>query len=107
MGVNNRVEAISGINASYIENVASVRNSTEAMPPSEEIHRVSLPPNKTTCQKLKHRLSEIFFPDDPLHKFKNQTPFKKLLLGFHFFFPILQWAPDYSLKLLNGLGKQL
>ncbi|KAJ9688478.1 hypothetical protein PVL29_014242 [Vitis rotundifolia] len=73
-----------------------------------EIHRVYLPPQKTTFQKLKHRLSEIFFPDDPLHRFKNQTFLRKVVLGLHFLFPILQWVPSYSLStfrsdLVSGL----
>ncbi|CBI28093.3 unnamed protein product, partial [Vitis vinifera] len=73
-----------------------------------EIHRVCLPPQKTTFQKLKHRLSEIFFPDDPFHRFKNQTFLRKVVLGLHCLFPILQWVPSYSLStfrsdLVSGL----
>ncbi|CAI9114091.1 OLC1v1014727C1 [Oldenlandia corymbosa var. corymbosa] len=68
----------------------------------EVVHRVCMPPEKTTLQKLRHRLSEIFFPDDPLHKFKNQTWINKCVLGLQFFFPIFQWAPNYSLKLLRS-----
>ncbi|KAL5729339.1 putative sulfate transporter 3.4 [Ranunculus cassubicifolius] len=71
-------------------------------PQSLEIHTVCLPPKKTTFQSLKHRLSEIFFPDDPLHRFKNQSPLKKLLLGVQYFFPIFQWAPHYNLKLFRS-----
>ena len=72
-----------------------------AMPPVE-IHRVCLPPSKTTFQKLRQRLSEIFFPDDPLHRFKNQSSFTKLVLALQFFFPIFHWAPTYSLALLRS-----
>ncbi|KAL2493380.1 putative sulfate transporter 3.4 [Abeliophyllum distichum] len=71
------------------------------MPPLE-VHKVALPQPRTTMQKLRHRLSEIFFPDDPLHKFKNQTLFRKLILGLQFFFPVFQWAPNYSFKLLKS-----
>ncbi|KAI3960555.1 hypothetical protein MKW92_042239 [Papaver armeniacum] len=67
-----------------------------------EIHKVCLPPNKTTFQSIKHNFSEIFFPDDPLHKFKNQKPSKKFLLGLQYFFPILQWGSDYNFKLLKS-----
>ncbi|KAH9666157.1 putative sulfate transporter 3.4 [Citrus sinensis] len=67
-----------------------------------EIHSVCLPPKKTTLQKLKHRLSEIFFPDDPLYRFKNQQWCKKLILALQFLFPILQWGPDYNLKLFRS-----
>ncbi|KAH6781418.1 sulfate transporter 3 [Perilla frutescens var. hirtella] len=67
-----------------------------------EVHQVRLPPPTTTVQKLRHRLSEIFFPDDPLHRFKDQTSFRKFVLGLQFFFPIFQWAPNYSFKLLKS-----
>ncbi|KAI3877070.1 hypothetical protein MKW92_025821 [Papaver armeniacum] len=67
-----------------------------------EIHKVCLPPNKTIFQSIKHNFSEIFFPDDPLHKFKNQKPSKKFLLGLQYFFPILQWGSDYNFKLLKS-----
>ncbi|KAI3985416.1 hypothetical protein MKX01_033730 [Papaver californicum] len=51
---------------------------------------------------LNTTFSEIFSPDDPLHKFKNQKPSKKILLGLQYFFPILQWGSDYSFKLLKS-----
>ncbi|KAI7986132.1 putative sulfate transporter 3.4 [Camellia lanceoleosa] len=79
----------------------TVTISTEAMPPLE-LHRVCLPPHKTTFQKLRHRLSEIFFPDNPLHQFKNQTWLRKLVLGLQFFFPVFQWGSSYSLDLLRS-----
>ncbi|OUZ99902.1 STAS domain [Macleaya cordata] len=75
---------------------------TDSIIPPLEVHKVCLPPNKTAFQSLKHNLSEIFFPDDPLHKFKNQTSFAKLVLGLQYFFPIFQWVPEYSLKLLKS-----
>ncbi|XP_050160499.1 probable sulfate transporter 3.4 [Malus sylvestris] len=71
------------------------------MPPLE-IHRVCLPPKQTTLQKLRQRLADIFFPDNPLHIFNNQTWFTKLLLGLQFFFPIFQWGPEYHVKLLKS-----
>ncbi|KAF9615150.1 hypothetical protein IFM89_022108 [Coptis chinensis] len=70
--------------------------------PPLEIHKVCLPPNKTIFQSLKHRLSEIFFPDDPLHRFRNQTFAKKLFLSIQYFFPIVQWASSYNLKLFRS-----
>ncbi|XP_024969369.1 probable sulfate transporter 3.4 [Cynara cardunculus var. scolymus] len=69
---------------------------------SLELHNVCLPPQKSTLQKLRHRLSEIFFPDDPLHGFKNQSRLKKLVLALQFFFPIFEWAPNYSFTLLRS-----
>lgn len=69
---------------------------------ASEVHDVRLPPPTTTAQKLRHRLSEMFFPDDPLYRFKDQTTFRKFVLGLQFFFPIFEWAPNYSLKLLKS-----
>ncbi|CAN6573269.1 unnamed protein product [Malus baccata var. baccata] len=71
------------------------------MPPLE-IHRVCLPPKQTTLQKLRQRLADIFFPDNPLHRFNNQTWSTKLLLGLQFFFPIFQWGPKYHVRLLKS-----
>ncbi|CAK8574712.1 unnamed protein product [Lathyrus sativus] len=67
-----------------------------------EIHKVRLPPQRTTLQKLRLRLSEIFFPDDPFHGFKNQTWITKFLLALQYLFPIFQWGPEYSLTLLRS-----
>ncbi|XP_075082926.1 putative sulfate transporter 3.3 isoform X1 [Nicotiana tabacum] len=67
-----------------------------------EIHKVAPPPHKTTLQKLKTRLKETFFPDDPLRQFKGQPLKKKLILGAQYVFPILEWGPNYSLKLLKS-----
>ncbi|KAH7547310.1 probable sulfate transporter 3.4 [Ziziphus jujuba] len=94
-----------GLNSNRVDNLAchetTIRIPTEAMPPVE-IHKVCLPPKQTTFQKLKHRLSEIFFPDDPLHRFKNQTWLRKLILVLQFFFPIFQWGPEYNVSLLRS-----
>ncbi|GAA0183097.1 transporter [Lithospermum erythrorhizon] len=67
-----------------------------------DIHHVCLPPKTTTFQRLKHKLSEIFFPDDPLFRFKNQTLLRKLILGLQYIFPIIEWIPNYSLKLFKS-----
>ncbi|GER48370.1 sulfate transporter [Striga asiatica] len=77
--------------------------SRDAFPlPPPEVHEVRLPPARTAVQKFRHRMSEIFFPDDPLHRFKDQTWFRKLVLGLQFFLPIFEWAPSYSLRLLKS-----
>ncbi|XP_021723677.1 probable sulfate transporter 3.4 [Chenopodium quinoa] len=72
------------------------------VPNSLRIHSVSLPPKKTTLQKLKHKLNEIFFPDDPLYQFKNKNLKTKLILGFQYIFPILQWLPTYGFQLFRS-----
>ncbi|XP_022143674.1 probable sulfate transporter 3.4 [Momordica charantia] len=99
-----------GINSNRVENLEShetvVRIPPEVMPASpqaaDEIHKVCMPPKRTTLQKLKHKLSEVFFPDDPFHKFKDQSSFRKFLLGLQFLFPIFQWGPEYTLALLKA-----
>ncbi|KAL2516531.1 putative sulfate transporter 3.4 [Forsythia ovata] len=105
MGINsNRVEHFSGLACPETATATATAVTIPlviAMPPLE-VHKVALPQPRTTMQKLRHRLSEIFFPDDPLHKFKNQTLFRKLILGLQFFFPVFQWAPNYSFKLLKS-----
>lgn len=96
-----------GLNSNRVENFAchetTIRIPTppETMPPVE-IHKVCLPPKQTTLHKLKHRLSEIFFPDDPLHRFKNQSWLRKFILGLQFFFPIFQWGSEYNVRLLRS-----
>lgn len=67
-----------------------------------EAHKVVTPPPMSTVQKLKIRLKETFFPDDPLRQFKGQPTKKKLILGAQYIFPILQWGPNYSLKLFKS-----
>ncbi|XP_044491132.1 probable sulfate transporter 3.3 isoform X2 [Mangifera indica] len=67
-----------------------------------EVHRVVPPPHKTTIQKLKSRLKETFFPDDPLRQFKNQSVQKKGILAAQYIFPILEWGPCYSFKLFKS-----
>ncbi|MED6111336.1 putative sulfate transporter 3.4, variant 2 [Stylosanthes scabra] len=100
MGVNsNRVEHFDSHNNGQTTTTIKI---SMPPPPPLEIHRVELPPERTTLQKLRQRLSEIFFPDDPLHRFKNQPCFKKLLLALQYFFPIFHWAPNYNISLLRS-----
>ncbi|XP_055828838.1 probable sulfate transporter 3.4 [Solanum dulcamara] len=83
----------------------NANDGTEASSSSSQsngVHKVCLPPHRTTFQKLQHRLSEIFFPDDPLHRFKNQTTLRKFVLGLQFFFPVFEWGPKYNLMLLRS-----
>ncbi|GFP99675.1 probable sulfate transporter 3.4 [Phtheirospermum japonicum] len=89
--------------SSAAQSCAACHEPTVVMPPPPpEVHKVCLPPPRTTAEKLRHRLSEIFFPDDPLHRFKGQKPLRRLFLGLQFFFPVFQWGPNYSFKLLKS-----
>ncbi|KAE8690869.1 Sulfate transporter 3.1 [Hibiscus syriacus] len=67
-----------------------------------EIHRVVPPPHESAIQKLKTTLKETFFPDDPLRQFKGQPAKTKWVLGAQYLFPILQWGPNYTLKLFKS-----
>ncbi|KAE8698997.1 putative sulfate transporter 3.4 [Hibiscus syriacus] len=67
-----------------------------------EVHRVVPPPHESTIQKLKTTLKETFFPDDPLRQFKGQPAKRKWVLGAQYLFPILQWGPNYTLKLFKS-----
>ncbi|KAK1281883.1 putative sulfate transporter 3.4 [Acorus calamus] len=96
-GTSNRVEDLS-----HVVNLEPTLPTLDSNIPPFEIHKVPLPPNKTTFQSLKQRLSEVFFPDDPLHQFKGQTCFWKIVLAIQYLFPIFQWGPDYSLNLLKS-----
>lgn len=101
-GENERNIAIYNSSESEYIDTMSPPSSMMVVTSPPEVHKVVLPPFKTTVQKLRHRLSEIFFPDAPFDKFKNQSCFNKFLLGLQFFFPIFVWAPNYNLKLLQS-----
>ncbi|MFS7974245.1 putative SLC26A/SulP transporter, STAS domain, sulfate anion transporter, STAS domain superfamily [Helianthus anomalus] len=100
---NNRVDHYStSVHANEQQNLTTVPVSVTVSGETMAVHNVCLPPEKTTWQKLQHRLSEVFFPDDPLHGFKNQSRVKKLILALQFFFPIFEWAPNYSFMLFRS-----
>ncbi|MCD7453923.1 putative sulfate transporter 3.3 [Datura stramonium] len=67
-----------------------------------EVHKVVSPPRRSSLQKLKNRLKETFFPDDPLRQFKGQPLKQKLILGAQYVFPILEWGPNYSFNLFKS-----
>lgn len=67
-----------------------------------DVHQVVPPPHVSTLQLIKIKLKETFFPDDPLRQFKGKTLNTKLILGAQYFFPILQWLPNYSFKLFKS-----
>ncbi|XP_031102860.1 probable sulfate transporter 3.4 [Ipomoea triloba] len=105
MGINsnNRVEDFceEHANANACNDaVLSIPNDVVAQP--LEMHKVCMPPHRSTVQKLRQRVGEIFFPDNPVHRFKNQTWVKKLVLCVQFLFPVLEWGPNYSLTLLRA-----
>lgn len=87
----------------YNKPADSIIITTETNPkPPYEIHKVCLPPHTTTRRKLKHRLFEIFFSDDPLSIFRNHSFCRKVDLGIRYVFPIFQWLPTYNFKLFGS-----
>ncbi|KAL8150766.1 hypothetical protein V2J09_020574 [Rumex salicifolius] len=65
-------------------------------------HEVVAPPARRSLEKLMARIMEIFFPDDSIRQFKGQPLKRKCILGAQYIFPILQWAPNYSLTLFKS-----
>ncbi|XP_017249093.1 sulfate transporter 3.1 [Daucus carota subsp. sativus] len=63
---------------------------------------VAIPAPQPFFESLKNDLKETFLPDDPLRQFKNQPQPRKLALGLQYVFPILEWAPRYSLNFFKA-----
>ncbi|CAN8259165.1 unnamed protein product [Cochlearia groenlandica] len=95
-----------GHGTNRIDNMSSPNNVTasnaNARETVVEIHSVCLPPKKTAFQKLKRRVADVFFPDDPLERFRNQTWRQRVILGLQSLFPIFTWGSHYNLKLLRS-----
>ncbi|CAL0300595.1 unnamed protein product [Lupinus luteus] len=68
----------------------------------ESVPCVAVPPPQPFFKSLKYSLKETFFPDDPLRRFKNQPASKRVVLGLQYFFPIFEWAPQYTLKFFKS-----
>ncbi|WZY83891.1 hypothetical protein YC2023_030275 [Brassica napus] len=90
-----------GHGTNRVEDMTSPNTAT-ARETIVEIHSVCLPPKKTTFQKLKKRFADVFFPDDPLERFRNQTWRNKVILGLQSLFPIFTWGSQYDLKLFRS-----
>ncbi|XP_006652928.3 probable sulfate transporter 3.3 [Oryza brachyantha] len=65
-------------------------------------HKVSPPPAQSTASKMKARVKETFFPDDPFRGFKGQPLRVKWLMAVQYLFPILDWVPSYSFSLFKS-----
>ncbi|XP_062088766.1 probable sulfate transporter 3.4 [Humulus lupulus] len=77
-------------------------NSSEHSHYSHAIHPVIIPPFFSSVEKLKHKLFEIFFPDDPLSSFKNRTVWEKVCRGARSLFHICHWLPHYNFRLFRS-----
>ncbi|XP_076899960.1 sulfate transporter 1.3-like [Bidens hawaiensis] len=66
------------------------------------VHKVGKPPKQDLLKEIKTALKETFLSDDPLKPFKDQPRRRKFVLGLQTFFPILNWAQDYSFSKFKG-----
>ncbi|URE10030.1 STAS domain [Musa troglodytarum] len=69
---------------------------------SEAVHGVAEPPPQGTVDKMKVRMKETFFPDDPFRRFEGQPLKRKWVLVAQYLFPVLDWAPSYSFSLFKS-----
>ncbi|KAG2575260.1 hypothetical protein PVAP13_7KG424000 [Panicum virgatum] len=79
---------------------APMTTSTEIA--SMAVHKVAPPPPQSTASKMKARVKETFFPDDPFRGFKGQPLGTQWLMAVKYLFPILDWLPGYSLSLFKS-----
>jgi len=66
------------------------------------VHKVAPPPAQSTASKMKARVKETFFPDDPFRAFKGQPLGTQWLMAVRYLFPILDWVPSYSFSLFKS-----
>lgn len=66
------------------------------------VHRIGVPPKPNLRKEFKAGVSETFFSDDPLRPFKNQTKWKKIVIGLQMIFPILEWGRHYTIHKFKG-----
>ncbi|KAL6651903.1 hypothetical protein ACP70R_010828 [Stipagrostis hirtigluma subsp. patula] len=66
------------------------------------VHKVAPPPPQSTASKMKARVKETLFPDDPFRGFKEQPLRVQWLMAVKYLFPILDWVPGYSFSLFKS-----
>ncbi|KAL5216620.1 hypothetical protein ABZP36_008021 [Zizania latifolia] len=66
------------------------------------VHKVTPPPAQSTASKMKARVKETFFPDDPFRSFKGQPLGARWLMAVKYLFPVLEWVPSYSSSLFKS-----
>jgi hypothetical protein len=63
------------------------------------VHKVNIPPESGWVHDVTGPMKEIFFNDESLRQFKNQTAGKRALLLLKHAVPILDWLPRYQPRL--------
>ncbi|VAH53071.1 unnamed protein product [Triticum turgidum subsp. durum] len=66
------------------------------------VHKVAAQPAQSTASKMKGKVKETFFPDDPFRSFKGQPLRAQWVLAARYLFPVLEWLPGYSLSLFKS-----
>ncbi|XP_042485824.1 sulfate transporter 1.3-like isoform X2 [Macadamia integrifolia] len=66
------------------------------------VPKVGVSPRQNLFKEITAAAREMFFPDDPLGRYRGQSQSKKFILGLQSVFPILEWGRDYSLIKLKG-----
>ncbi|KAJ6840472.1 putative sulfate transporter 3.4 [Iris pallida] len=104
VGTVNRIESFSDLESPAVVDLQPQSHALAAAPapPPSETHKVPLPQEKPALQAARERLGEVFFPDDPLHQFKNQPLRTRLFLALQYLLPIFKWGSEYSLALLKS-----
>jgi sulfate transporter 3 len=82
--------------------LGSAAEPAPEVPAMMEVHKVVTPPPQSTASKLKVRVKETLFPDDPFRGFKGQPRMVQWLLALKYLFPILDWLPTYSFSLFKS-----
>jgi hypothetical protein len=60
------------------------------------VHKVNIPPNNGLVHDVTGPIKEIFFHDESLRQFQNQTAGKRAFLLLKYAVPILDWLPRYK-----------
>lgn len=63
--------------------------------------RVNLSRSRNFSTIFVSSLKETLFPDDPFSQFQEQTPLNKFFSTLKYYVPMLEWLPNYSLKLFK------
>ncbi|CAM6047026.1 unnamed protein product [Sphagnum compactum] len=63
------------------------------------VHKVNIPPDSGLVHDVTGPIKEIFFYDESLRQFKNQTAGKRAFLLLKHVVPILDWLPRYNPRL--------
>ncbi|KAM3371005.1 hypothetical protein ACQJBY_018389 [Aegilops geniculata] len=66
------------------------------------VHKVAAQPAQSTASKMKGKVKETFFPDDPFRSFKGQPLRAQWVMAARYLFPVLEWLPGYSLSLFKS-----